>query len=651
MDDQTDTSPYSHRGPVLTTVRRLWRSLPLPVRVRLMRAARPVIGRIAPGFFRVSIEMERDYSRWIACHDTLGPADEQAIAADIARLADPPTISVLMPVYNPRPDHLRAAIASVTAQLYPHWELCIADDASTDLAVIGILEEAAAAESRIKLIRRAVNGHISAASNSALSLAAGSFVALMDHDDTIPRHALYEIAAELTDHPDTDILFTDEDHIDDNGRRSSPFFKPGWNPELFLGQNLISHFGVYRRAPVEAVGGFRAGLEGSQDYDLALRVIAHCGQDRVRHVPSVLYHWRRENGAGSFSEQSAQQCIRAARLAIGNYLAATGQAGRPEDAPMMPNWTRIVRPVPDPPPLVSVVVPTRDRADLLRVCLDGLLGRTAYRNLEVLIVDNDSRETATFALFEDVRRDPRVRILTHPGPFNYSAMNNRAVALASGSLILLLNNDIEVAGPDWLAEMVSNAVRPGIGAVGAKLLYRNGLVQHGGVLVGIGGVAIHQFLNIRDGEPGYFGHLGLSRNVMAVTAACLLVRKEIYQAVGGLNEDFLPVSYNDVDFCLKIAATGLRNLWTPHAVLYHLESASRGDELTGRDRVRADREAAWMIERWGPVLKNNPDANPNLIDRHPHYRLAFPPRRTRRWFARAVEASGPAVSAPAPESV
>ncbi len=575
--------------------------------------------------------MERDYQKWIALHDTLTETNTRAIEAHIARLADPPKISVVMPVFNPAPDHLRSAIQSVRAQLYPNWELCIADDASTDAAVIAILRQSAADDERIRLVTRASNGNVSAASNTALDNATGRFVALLDHDDVLPRHALYEVAAELTEYPETDIVYSDEDHIDDHGRRSSPYFKTGWNPELILGQNLISHLGVYRLDLVRRIGGFRVGLEGSQDYDLALRVVANSSPERIRHVPAVLYHWRRGSAAGSFSEQSLERCIRSARAAIRDHLSDLGVTAQLGPAPTMTQYTRVVRPVPDPPPLVSVIVPTRDRARLLRSCIEGVLHRTAYRNIEVLILDNDSTERETFALFDELRTDERVRVLPFPGPFNYSAINNQGVAEARGELILLLNNDIEVIGPDWLTEMVSQAIRPEIGAVGAKLLYPNGLIQHGGVLVGLGSVAGHQFQFTPAASPGYSGLLGLSRDILAVTGACLLVRKSVFQEAGGLDAEALPVSFNDVDLCLRIAALGFRNLWTPHATLYHKESASRGYDTNEKDRVRAALEADWMRRRWGALLLENRDVNPNLVLQHPHYRLAFPPRLRKRW--------------------
>jgi GT2 family glycosyltransferase len=619
--------------------RRLWRILPFESRVRIIGVVTAGLYRVAPRLRRLSVRLERDYPAWIARHDTLADADIAAIRTRIGGMTARPVISLLMPVFNPPPGLLRAAIASVRAQLYPDWELRVRDDAASDPAVVAVLDQAAAEDERIRLVRRVARGEVAAACNDALAGATGGFVAVLDPRDELPRHALYEVAAALVAHPDTDILYTDEDRLDAAGRRHEPTFKTGWNPDLMLGRNAMGRLAVYRRDLLDRIGGFRVGLEGAHDHDLALRAAARTPAARIRHLPAILYHGRRAAAdsrrgdvTGRNRKRDPGRCAQAARMAVTDFLRQSGVSGaRVEPAPGAPGLTRVVFPVPDPPPLVSVIIPTRDHADLLRGCLEGLLHRTRYTNLEVLIVDNDSVEPATLALFDEARRDERVRVMRFPGPFNYSRMNNEAVRAARGELILLLNNDIEVIGPDWLDEMVSHAVRPEIGAVGAKLLFRNDLVQHGGVLVGMGGVAGHLSLLMADDDPGYRDHLLLTRNILAVTAACMLVRRSLFLEAGGLNEEGLPINYNDIDLCLKIVERGYRNLWTPHAKLYHLESASRGHNLTGETLVKWERERAWMRQRWGNLLRDNPDANPNLILEHPHYRLAFPPRRRPPW--------------------
>lgn len=582
---------------------------------RLVEVLRPDMGTI-----------EENYAAWIDRHDRIDDTARRRILSRIAGFGEPPVISVVMPVYNPKPSDLAAAIRSVRNQLYPFWQLCIADDASTDPAVASVLRTAAAKDSRIEVVWRDSNGHISAASNAALTIAKGAFVALLDHDDELSPRALYEVASALADVPDADILFSDEDHIDARGRRSQPYFKPGWNPQLMLGQNLISHLGVYRRALLHRIGGFRIGFEGSQDHDLALRAVAETTDRRIVHIPKVLYHWRQHATQRTFSESALDRCALNGRRAVQEFLARLVPGTRIEPAPGLPIWHRIIYPVPRPEPLVSVIIPTRDQEPLLRRTLQGVLSRTDYPALEVLVVDNGSTDPAALALLADVVRDPRVRVLPASGPFNYSALNNAAVREAAGSIVLLLNNDVDVIDAGWMREMVSHAVRSETGAVGAKLLYPNGTIQHGGVVTGLGGVAGHMFLGKPRTHPGYFGQLALARNVTAVTGACLMVRRHLFQQVGGLNDVDLPVAFNDIDFCLKLTEAGYGNIWTPFAELYHLESVSRGSDETPEKAARFSREVAYMRQRWGYRLDFDPHWNPNLSLRATDMALAFPPR-------------------------
>lgn len=578
---------------------------------------------------------DKQYRAWTHGYDTLTDDERVAIRAHIARLAAPPTISVILPAFATPLPLLRAAIASVQAQLYPHWELCIADDASPGEDVWRELQAQAAVDARIRIIRRAANGHISAASNSALSLASGDFVAFLDHDDLLAEHALYLIAAEIEAHPAAELIYSDEDKIDARGLRSQPYFKTDWNPELMLGQNMLNHLAVYRRATVEAVGGLREGFEGAQDHDLALRVAERTAPDHIRHIPYVLYHWRWQGDQGSFSREWADRCAEARRRAVAEHLARTGQVAEVTVQPSAARALQVRRSVPDPRPLVSVIIPTRDRADLLGQCAEGLLRQTAYAPLDINIVDNGSVEPATHALFEVLRTDPRVRILAAPGPFNFAALMNRAVAETTGDVILLLNNDISVIEPEWLDELVGQALRPKVGAVGAKLLYPDGSLQHAGVVLGVGGdsarVAGHLYAGARGGHAGYQGHLTMSRNVSAVTAACLAMRRSVWDEVGGMDAENLAVAFNDVDLCLKIRAAGYDIVWTPFAALYHHESASRGSDLSPEAARRFAGEVKVMRERWGSALDNDPFYG-GMFDRsHTNYRPAAPPVRRRPW--------------------
>jgi glycosyltransferase involved in cell wall biosynthesis len=576
----------------------------------------------------------RSYRSWVDAHDTLSDSDRAAIRAHVAQMAQPPLISVVMPAYATPGPWIRAAIESVRTQLYPHWQLCVADDASPSLALWDILREYAALDERIRVTRRDQNGHISAATNSALELATGEFVALMDHDDLLSERALYEVAAVIEHHPDADLIYSDEDKVDDEGLRFEPHFKTDWNPELMLSQNMVSHLGVYRRSLVSQVGGLRSAFDGSQDYDLALRVSELTTPDRIHHIPAVLYHWRQQSGVKSFSESDLARCSDAARRAVEEHLGRLGEPATVEVHEHLPGWLAVRRTPPPKRPMVSIIVPTRDRAELLAQCAEGILGRTAYEPFELLIVDNDSSAPETFALFDRLLTDPRVRVLPAPGPFNYPKLNNDAVAASRGEVLVLLNNDISMIDGQWLDALVAQVVRPNVGAVGARLLFPDGRVQHGGVALGIGGatpVAGHVGYGAARKDTGYYGHLVLPRNVSAVTAACLCLRREVFDEVGGMDEQHLAVAFNDVDLCLKIRARGYDVVWTPLAELYHHESATRGPDHDPVAAARFQREISVMRERWGSLLDNDPFYGPNFDRGHGDYRLASPPLRAPPW--------------------
>jgi GT2 family glycosyltransferase len=388
-------------------------------------------------------------------------------------------------------------------------------------------------------------------------------------------------------------------------------------------------------------------LEGAQDWDLVLRVARAAGPERIRHIPAVLYHWR-QAGQASFSETAMARCRAAAERAVNEHLAATGEAARARAAREGPAWLEITRDLPGPAPLVSVIVPTRDRADLLAACAEGVLSRTDWPDLELLVVDNDSVEPATKALFARLAADPKVRILPAPGPFNYSAINNAAVREARGELLVFLNNDVEVRDSGWLKALAAQALRPEVGAAGALLRFPDGRVQHAGVALGIGAAGVAGALGVGAGpqDPGPSNRLRTARGVSAVTAACLAVRREVFAAAGGFDAEHLPVAFNDIDLCLKIRALGLQVIWTPQADLIHRESASRGSDLEARHAERFAREAAWMRTRWGALLDADPFYGLNMDLSGGDWRPADPPRRRRPWalppetWEAMVEASG-----------
>ncbi|WP_321947699.1 glycosyltransferase [Paraburkholderia sp. J10-1] len=572
-----------------------------------------------------------EYRAWVETYDTLTPEDLVRLRQLGEELPNKPLVSVLMPVYNTRPKYLRKALDSVIAQTYPHWELCIADDASPNPEIRTVLEEYMRKDPRIRVVFREKNGHISASSNSALEIVKGEFVALMDHDDAIPAHTLFMVADEINRYPDVDLIYTDEDKVDENDQRHDPHFKTDWNRELFYSQNFIAHLGVYRTSIARQIGGFRVGFEGSQDYDFALRFLKHTDGSRIRHIPHVLYHWRIFPGVTSFSTDNPDASVETARRAMLEYFADVEPTSEVVGIDSFPGWWRIKRRQPAELPRVSLIVPTRDRLGVLRAAVDGLMHETNYGNLEIIVVDNDSEEAETLEYFEEIKRDSRVKVLPVPGVFNFSALNNAAVAVATGSVIGFINNDIEIIHPDWLLEMVTQLSQPNVGAVGAKLYYANDTIQHAGVVLGLYGVAAHGHRHFPRNTIGYFGRPMLVQNMTAVTAACMLVRKDVFERVGGYDAVNLTVGYNDVDLCLKIREVGYDIVYTPFAELYHLESISRGANLSAAQIERDARERAYMLSRWGDVIAHDPFYSPNLTIAGENYGLAFPPRVVKRW--------------------
>lgn len=569
----------------------------------------------------------RDYATWVETYSRMHPEKVAALNRRLAGLSaeQKPVISVVLPVYNPPERWLVRAIESVREQLYPQWELCVADDASTQPYVRAVLERFRQADPRIKVVYRTGNGHISRASNSALELASGEWVALLDHDDELAPEALAEVVLYLAAHPATDLVYTDEDKIDEQGRRYDPYFKPDYLPELLEGQNCLSHLSVYRMALVRAVGGFRSGFEGSQDWDLALRVIERTTAARVRHVPGVLYHWRAVEGSTARQVEEKSYTVDAAYRALLEHFR---RRQLPVEIQPVPghHW-RVIYPLPERRPLVSIIIPSYNAASLLRQCLASIRERTDYAPYEIVVVNNRSDDPDALALLHWVQQDPVIRVVDYPAPFSYSALNNFAVQHARGEILCLLNNDIEVITPGWLTEMVSHAVRPEIGAVGAMLYYPDDTIQHAGVILGLGGVAGHAYLHQSRGHEGQKNRARLVQNYSAVTAACLVVRRAVYAQVGGLNESDLAIAFNDVDFCLKVRAAGFRNVWTPFAELYHHESASRGLEDTPEKQARFNREIAYMRRTWGALLDQDPAYNPNLsLEIGGKMGLAWPPR-------------------------
>lgn len=579
--------------------------------------------------------LDPEYEDWVRHYDVLTDQDRSAIRRAIAGFSSAPSFSFILPSTSVDEQSFWILLATIEAQLYDSWEICIVAGSGVPSDAMARLRSETDDRHKIRWISGPATTDMGQLINAGLTEARGDFVLILPDQGQLAEDALFEMAAALQTSPDLDFIFSDEDWIDDHGQRLLPQFKPDWNIDQALGHDMVGNLAAYRRSAVLSIGGARAALPTGHGYDISLRLGGTIPPQRIRHIPRILYHrLYGENGAAHFSSWEMSETLAMDRAIARNFLA---DAGYPDTtvvaAAESPLTTRVIWPLPDPAPLVTLIVPTRDHLDLISRCVAGILHRTDYPAIELLILDHDSQDPATLAFLEHLKaKDERVRILRVSGPFNYSAMNNRALREARGAVVVLLNNDIDVIGPGWLREMVSHALRPDVGAVGAKLLYEDGLIQHAGVVLGVGmhaggpGVAGHFGHGADRRDIGYFGQYTVTREVSAVTGACMALRREVYDAVGGLDEINLPVSFNDVDLCLRIRRRGLRIVWTPFAELYHLESRSRGADVTPEQVARAAREADYMRAHWGQILDHDPFYNANF-DRSDHNFRLRPQRR------------------------
>ncbi|EFU05874.1 glycosyltransferase, group 2 family protein [Enterococcus faecalis TX0645] len=569
---------------------------------------------------RAKIEKLRNqasYPNWLARNEVL---DIEAMTQEIATFHYQPKISIAMPVYNVEEKWLRLCIDSILNQVYTNWELCMADDASTDPNVKKILTEYQQLDERIRVVFREQNGHISEATNSALAIATGEFVALLDNDDELAINAFYEVVKVLNENPELDLIYSDEDKIDMDGNRSDPAFKPDWSPDLLLGTNYISHLGVYRRSILEEIGGFRKGYEGSQDYDLVLRFTEKTTKERIKHIPKVLYYWRMLPTSTAVDQGSKGYAFEAGLRAVQDALVRRGMNGHATHGAA--NGLYDVYYDIESEKLVSIIIPTKNGYKDVQRCVSSIIEKTTYQNYEIIMADNGSTDPKMHELYAEFEQQLPGRFFVESIdiPFNFSTINNRAAKKAHGEYLLFLNNDTEVITENWLTLMVSFAQQERIGCVGAKLLYPNNTVQHAGVILGLGGVAGHGHYGYPHGDLGYFGRLAINVNYSAVTAACLLMKKADFDAVGGFEEAFT-VAFNDVDLCLKVQALGRDNVWLHEAELYHFESQTRGYDDKGKKKKRFEQEKVMMEEKWGPLIENDPFYNPNLTRDIPNFSL------------------------------
>jgi GT2 family glycosyltransferase len=490
------------------------------------------------------------------------------------------------------------------------------------------LEGAAKSDSRIKVTYRDKNGHIAENTNSALKLATGDYVGALDHDDELAEHALFWFADEIRRHPDTAIIYCDEDKLDADGQRSAPLFKPDWNPALITAQNYVCHLTVYRRSVLERARGFRVGFEGSQDHDLLLRCADAVEPGQIRHIPRVLYHWRShaESTASESGLEGKPYAWDAGARAIREHLGRRGIAATVRQT--AGQFYQVDYACPSLTPKVTVIIPTALKLEFVQRSMTSVLRQTTYPNVEFIVTTNRDRLQAAAPrnFIEGLMADPRVRLLVYDElPFNYSRTNNRAVRDSDAPIICFLNDDVEVITPDWLEKLVARVMQQGVGAVGAMLYYPSDTIQHAGVILGMGGVAGHPFLNLPRGSKGYYGRAILEQDLSCVTAACMVMRREAFDASGGFDEE-LAIAFNDVELCVRLRQKGWRILWTPAVEMYHHESTSVGKHNAPHRYSLFQQEVKLMRERWGDLLDADPFYNPNLSLASLNYTLAFPPR-------------------------
>lgn len=550
-----------------------------------------------PYYILSSIE---DYNHWLE--------ENPSQSNELIDFKYKPLISILIPVYNIEKKYLSECIDSILAQTYENFEICLVDDCSTLSETKETLKAYADKDNRIKVSFRKENGHISKTTNDALKMATGEFIALVDNDDLLTTNALYENVRVLNENPDIDMIYSDEDKIDMNNKYRDPHFKSDFAPDTLLSSNYICHFTILRKSIVEKIGGFRVGYEGAQDYDLVLRFTEHT--NRIAHIPKILYHWRMIEGSTAATIDNKAYAIGKGKMALEDALKRRNIKADVLVHKVAPYYLMDYKY--DNNPLISIIIPTKDYPETLEVCLKSIYKKTNYDNYEVIVVNNNSTKKETFELFKKYEElHSNFRVIDANFEFNYSKINNLAVSKCAGEYVVLLNNDTEIISPDWLSTMVGYASQKHIGAVGVKLLYPDKTIQHGGVVLGVGGIANHAFLNCYKDDLGFYGRLAAPYNYSAVTAACLMVSKEKYNSIGGLEEK-LEVAFNDVDFNIRLLEKGYYNVFLPQVSLYHYESKSRGLDTTDEKYKRFLAEHDFMQNRWGIKLKEDKFYNSNL---------------------------------------
>ena len=520
-----------------------------------------------------------------------------------------PLISIAVPAYQTPVEFLRQMIESLIVQTYSNWELCIVNASPDNEEMQKVLAEYSAGDSRVRFCNLKENLGIAENTNRAFAMTKGEFVGLLDHDDLLAPNALYEIVKILQDHPQADALYTDEDKVTTElDEHFQPHLKPDFNLDLLRSNNYICHFFVVRKSIVEKAGGFRKEFDGAQDYDFIFRCTENAGE--VLHVPEILYHWRTHKASTADNPASKMYAFEAGKRAIEAHLERTGTKGEVSHTQDL-GFYRVKYPV-QGKPLVSVIIPNKDEKETLQTCLEMLEKNTGYQNFEIIIVENNSTTDEIFRYYKELSGNRKIHLLRWGKEFNYSAINNFAVAHAKGEYLLFLNNDVKSINSDWLEEMLGVCQRPEVGGVGAKLIYPDNTIQHAGCVIGMGGIAGHMFVDMPADRTGYLHKASLLQDMSAVTAACLLMKKEVFEQTGGFTEE-LAVAFNDVDLCLKVRKNGYLIVYDPYVKLYHMESKTRGAEDSKEKVRRFQTEIEYMRCHWIDILKNgDPCYNKNL---------------------------------------
>ena len=549
---------------------------------------------------------EVPYGPWFEKHK---PSAEELERQRKKKWKNPPLISVAVPAYRTPPGFLEQMILSVKEQTYPHWELCIVNASRGEDGMEQVLGRYAGGDERIRVKNLEENLGIAGNTNEALEMARGEFVGLLDHDDLLAPQALFRIAEALTADPQADAVYTDEDKVTtDLSEHFQPHFKPDFNLDLLRSNNYITHFFVVRTRLASEAGGFRKEFDGAQDYDFIFR----CTEEakKVLHVPEVLYHWRTHKASTADNPASKMYAFEAGKRAIEAHLARCGQEGTVSLRKDL-GFYRVEYPV-QGEPLVSILIPNRDQKETLEKCLNSIWEKSTYNNYEILIVENNSSSPEIFNYYREIEKRPGVQILTWKEGFNYSAINNFGEKSAAGDYLLFLNNDVEVINPRWIEELLGNCQRKEVGIVGAKLYYPDDTIQHAGTVIGIGGIAGHAFLNMPRSRTGYLHKASLQMDLSAVTAACMMMKRQVFKQLGGF-EERLSVAFNDVDLCLRTVQAGYLVVYNPEVELYHYESKSRGAEDSEEKVRRFQEEIEFMRCRWMDLLKKgDPYYNRNL---------------------------------------